>query len=59
MRIDVRAHYWTGGLSRSAGEKAVKLAIFVNDVPLPPGGDPIREGKVIGRLCEILYQEGP
>ena len=47
------------GVMTTANGRSLTLAIFVNDVPLPPGGDPIREGKVIGRLCEILYQEGP
>ena len=47
------------GVMTTASGRALTLAIFVNDVPLPPGGDPIREGKVIGHLCEILYQDGP
>jgi D-alanyl-D-alanine carboxypeptidase/D-alanyl-D-alanine-endopeptidase (penicillin-binding protein 4) len=33
--------------------------MFVNDVPLPKKGTPTREGKVLGHLCEILYQHGP
>ena len=32
------------------------LAIFVNDAPLPFGVGPTREGKVLGKLCEILYE---
>ena len=47
------------GVMTTANGHGLTLAVFVNDVPLPPGGDPIREGKVIGRLGEILYQEGP
>lgn len=47
------------GVMTTASGRALTLVIFVNDVPLPPGGDPIREGKVIGHLCEILYQDGP
>ena len=47
------------GVMTTADGRGLTFAIFVNDVPLPPGGDPIREGKVIGRLCEILYQNRP
>ena len=47
------------GVMTTANGRALTLAVFVNDVPLPPGGDPIREGKVIGHLCEVLYQDGP
>ena len=32
------------------------FAMFVNDVPLPHGVTPSREGKVLGRLCEIVYE---
>jgi len=35
------------------------VAIFVNKVPLPKGVLPTREGKVIGRLCEVIYQHTP
>ena len=43
----------------TANGRSLTVAIFVNDVPLPLGGDPAREGKVIGRLCEIIYQNSP
>ena len=35
------------------------LAMFVNDVPLPKGVSSSREGKILGKLCEIIYQHGP
>lgn len=35
------------------------FAIFVNNVPLPEGVGSSREGKVLGKLCEILYDAGP
>jgi serine-type D-Ala-D-Ala carboxypeptidase/endopeptidase (penicillin-binding protein 4) len=38
---------------------ALYLALFVNNVPLPDGAGPTREGKVLGKLCEILYENGP
>ena len=49
----------SAGVMTTAKGRGLTVAIFVNDVPLPPDGDPIREGKVIGRLCEILYQNCP
>jgi D-alanyl-D-alanine carboxypeptidase/D-alanyl-D-alanine-endopeptidase (penicillin-binding protein 4) len=33
--------------------------MFVNDVPLPKGTQSTREGKVLGKLCEIIYQHAP
>ena len=47
-----------GGVMTTARGRKLAIAIFVNDVPLPKGVDATREGKVIGRICEILYQEG-
>lgn len=35
------------------------FALFVNDVPLPPGVGAAREGKVLGKLCEILHEHCP
>ena len=32
---------------------------MVNNVPLPAGVTATREGKVLGRLCELLYEHGP
>ena len=47
------------GVMTTAGGKTLVFTIFVNDVPLPPGGSGTREGKTIGHLCEILYQHTP
>jgi D-alanyl-D-alanine carboxypeptidase/D-alanyl-D-alanine-endopeptidase (penicillin-binding protein 4) len=47
------------GTMTTAGGRELLLALFVNDVPLPQGGSTSREGKVLGRLCEIIYQHGP
>ena len=44
------------GVMTTAGGKTLVFTIFVNDVPLPPGGSGSREGKTIGELCEILYE---
>lgn len=43
------------GLMKTAGGRDLIFAIFVNDVPLPKGIEPAREGKVIGQICEFLY----
>jgi D-alanyl-D-alanine carboxypeptidase/D-alanyl-D-alanine-endopeptidase (penicillin-binding protein 4) len=32
---------------------------IVNNVPLPEGTTSVREGKVLGKLCEVLYENGP
>jgi D-alanyl-D-alanine carboxypeptidase/D-alanyl-D-alanine-endopeptidase (penicillin-binding protein 4) len=35
------------------------FAMFVNDVPLPKGVNSSREGKILGKLCEIIHEHGP
>ncbi len=35
------------------------FAMIVNNVTLPAGGSAVDQGKVLGRLCEILYTDGP
>jgi D-alanyl-D-alanine carboxypeptidase/D-alanyl-D-alanine-endopeptidase (penicillin-binding protein 4) len=48
------------GVMTAANGKTLYFAIFLNDLPLPPsGGGPQREGKQLGRLCEIIYQNAP
>jgi serine-type D-Ala-D-Ala carboxypeptidase/endopeptidase (penicillin-binding protein 4) len=47
------------GLMTAANGKTLFFAIFVNDVPLPPGVAPGREGKQLGKICEIIYQNAP
>ncbi|OWK46512.1 D-alanyl-D-alanine carboxypeptidase/D-alanyl-D-alanine-endopeptidase [Fimbriiglobus ruber] len=44
-----------GVMTTTAGRDLV-FAMFINDVPLPPGASPSREGKTLGKLCEILYE---
>jgi D-alanyl-D-alanine carboxypeptidase/D-alanyl-D-alanine-endopeptidase (penicillin-binding protein 4) len=48
-----------GGVMTTAKGQTLLFAIFVNDVPLPAGVLPTREGKVIGQLCEIIQQNAP
>ncbi len=45
-----------GGVMTTASGRKLAFAVFVNDVPLPKGIEPAREGKVLGKICEILYQ---
>jgi serine-type D-Ala-D-Ala carboxypeptidase/endopeptidase (penicillin-binding protein 4) len=47
-----------GTLTTARGRR-LTFAIFVNNVPLPRGVTPAREGRVLGRLCEILHQHAP
>jgi D-alanyl-D-alanine carboxypeptidase/D-alanyl-D-alanine-endopeptidase (penicillin-binding protein 4) len=47
------------GTMTTASGRTLFLAMFVNDVPLPRGVTPTRESRVLGRLCEILYHDGP
>lgn len=48
-----------GGVMTSASGRELAFTIFVNDVPLPPGVTSSREGKVLGRLCEIIHKHAP
>jgi D-alanyl-D-alanine carboxypeptidase/D-alanyl-D-alanine-endopeptidase (penicillin-binding protein 4) len=47
------------GLLTTARGRELFLALFVNDVPLPKGTTSMREGKVLGHLCEIIHQHAP
>jgi len=44
------------GVMTTRDGRELILAIFVNNAPLPFGVGPTREGKVLGKLCEILYE---
>jgi D-alanyl-D-alanine carboxypeptidase/D-alanyl-D-alanine-endopeptidase (penicillin-binding protein 4) len=48
-----------GGTMTTAGGRRLTFAMFVNDVPLPKGVTATREGKVLGHLCEIIYEHCP
>ncbi len=47
------------GVMTSAKGRALTLAIYVNNVPLPRGVGASREGKTLGQICEIIYQHAP
>jgi D-alanyl-D-alanine carboxypeptidase/D-alanyl-D-alanine-endopeptidase (penicillin-binding protein 4) len=48
-----------GGVMTTASGRELTFAIFLNDVPLPRGVTSIREGKVLGKLAEIIQQNAP
>jgi D-alanyl-D-alanine carboxypeptidase/D-alanyl-D-alanine-endopeptidase (penicillin-binding protein 4) len=47
------------GVMTAANGRALVFAVFVNDVPMPKSADPAREGKLIGKVCEAIYQHAP
>jgi D-alanyl-D-alanine carboxypeptidase/D-alanyl-D-alanine-endopeptidase (penicillin-binding protein 4) len=47
------------GLMTAKNGRRLVFAVFVNDVPLPPGVESTREAKVLGQLCELLYLHVP
>jgi D-alanyl-D-alanine carboxypeptidase/D-alanyl-D-alanine-endopeptidase (penicillin-binding protein 4) len=47
------------GTVTTAKDHELIFAMFVNDVPLPLGVAPPREGRTLGRLCETLHLHGP
>ncbi len=47
------------GTMTTARGRRLTFVLFVNNVPLPPGVTPTREGRVLGQLCEVLHQHAP
>lgn len=47
------------GAMTTASGRELLFAVFVNDTPMEPGETADRVGKVLGRLCEIVYDDGP
>jgi serine-type D-Ala-D-Ala carboxypeptidase/endopeptidase (penicillin-binding protein 4) len=50
----LRSKALAGTLVTAKGRKLI-FAMFVNDVPLPPGVLPTREGMLLGKICELVY----
>ncbi len=57
-RLLLRSKALAGVMTAKNG-KTLIFAMFVNDVPLPAGVTPAREGAVLGQLCEIIYDTAP
>jgi D-alanyl-D-alanine carboxypeptidase/D-alanyl-D-alanine-endopeptidase (penicillin-binding protein 4) len=56
-RFFLRSKALAGVMTTKAGT-TLYLALYVNNVPLPKGVTAAREGKALGKLCEILYEYG-
>lgn len=54
----LRSKALAGVLTTKSGRE-LAFAMMVNDVPLPAGVPSSREGKVLGKLCEIVVEHGP
>jgi D-alanyl-D-alanine carboxypeptidase/D-alanyl-D-alanine-endopeptidase (penicillin-binding protein 4) len=57
-RFLLKSKALAGTMTTKAGTPLF-LAFYVNNVPLPDGVGVTREGKALGKLCEILYEAGP
>jgi D-alanyl-D-alanine carboxypeptidase/D-alanyl-D-alanine-endopeptidase (penicillin-binding protein 4) len=57
-RTYLRSKSLAGVMTAKSGRNLV-FAVFLNDVLLPPGVDSRREGKLLGLLCERIYEEAP
>jgi D-alanyl-D-alanine carboxypeptidase/D-alanyl-D-alanine-endopeptidase (penicillin-binding protein 4) len=57
-RTLLRSKALAGELETAKGTK-LYLAMFVNDLPLPQGQSASSLGKVLGKLCEVIYKHGP
>jgi D-alanyl-D-alanine carboxypeptidase/D-alanyl-D-alanine-endopeptidase (penicillin-binding protein 4) len=54
----LRSKALAGELETAKGTK-LYVAMFLNDMPLPFGGTAAQQGKVLGKLCEVIYKYGP
>ncbi len=57
-RTYLRSKSLAGVMTTKSGHNLV-FALFLNDVLLPPGVDSRREGKLLGHLCERIYEDTP
>jgi D-alanyl-D-alanine carboxypeptidase/D-alanyl-D-alanine-endopeptidase (penicillin-binding protein 4) len=57
-RLFLRCKSLAGVMTTRSGRKLL-FALYLNDVPLPQGVHSTREGKVLGHVCEVLYQYAP
>jgi D-alanyl-D-alanine carboxypeptidase/D-alanyl-D-alanine-endopeptidase (penicillin-binding protein 4) len=57
-RFLLKSKALAGTLTTKGGTELL-FCVMVNNVPLPEGVTATREGKALGRLCELLYEHGP
>jgi D-alanyl-D-alanine carboxypeptidase/D-alanyl-D-alanine-endopeptidase (penicillin-binding protein 4) len=53
-RFMLKSKTLAGTMTTKSGTQ-LHIALFVNNVPLPDGVGAVREGKALGKLCEVLY----
>lgn len=47
------------GVMTTARGRELTFGFYVNMVPLPPGVEPTREGKVLGKIAELVFEHAP
>ncbi len=57
-RFLLKSKALAGTMTTKSGT-ALHLCLIVNNVPLPAGETAAREGKALGKMCELLYEHGP
>jgi len=57
-RMLLRSKALAGEIETAKGTK-LYFAIFLNDMPLPKNKTAGDQGKVLGKICEIVYKHGP
>ncbi|AWM39020.1 D-alanyl-D-alanine carboxypeptidase precursor [Gemmata obscuriglobus] len=57
-RFLLKSKALAGSLTTKNG-KELLFCVMVNNVPLPKGVISSREGKMLGKLCEVLHEHGP
>jgi D-alanyl-D-alanine carboxypeptidase/D-alanyl-D-alanine-endopeptidase (penicillin-binding protein 4) len=54
----LRSKALAGELETAKGTKLL-VAVFLNDLPMTPTMTAAGQGKVLGKLCEEIYNSGP
>ena len=57
-RMLLRSKALAGEIETAKGTK-LYFAFFLNDMPLPRNSLASDQGKVLGKICEIIYKDGP
>jgi D-alanyl-D-alanine carboxypeptidase/D-alanyl-D-alanine-endopeptidase (penicillin-binding protein 4) len=57
-RTLLRSKALAGELTSAKGTR-LYFAMFLNDAPLAPSATASAQGKVLGKVCEVIHQYGP
>jgi len=57
-RLFLKSKALAGSMTTKSGTPLL-ITLYVNNVPLPEGVGITREGKILGKLCEILHETVP